>query len=465
MQLPQLPKIDLSLVLVRGRGRAAAHGSNGSSAERARADSGFGPEPMVGIPKLILQVSAAEGASNSRSFPLSFDYSTTTGMLGLVNASGEVHIVERLPDEPGFKTVLKEGVPVATCVHLQWDPGTQKHLALALRGNGVALWEWGSTGGMQMWSGMEYKRQANPLASLGSKPKGFDPLFARWSAAGMLVLGMADGGFAVYDATSGNVFVSQRSGKHKSGVTAGDWISSLFSPCLALASTSTIKVSQGFDGVEWPATAMKLKLDKTTKGALRGRDADGLAFLSLAFSSSGKYLAALAAPTNDIERRQVIVYEVQDQRSSLTAVRELNSQADGTPCRITWLADDTLAIFRQSSTGGGCAPRPRASRLAPRVLRRATPDRHHARRVFLMSPRAARVGRVGVGAREWPPSGASAPGRLIDGAVAPNGLIAAAFQAGSGGVIVLLSSTTLAMVGEMPMQARARYHLHDALLD
>ena len=42
-----------------------------------------------------------------------------TGMLGLVNASGEVHILERLPDQPGFKTVLKEGVPVATCVHLQ----------------------------------------------------------------------------------------------------------------------------------------------------------------------------------------------------------------------------------------------------------------------------------------------------------------------------------------------------------
>ena len=172
---------------------------------------------------------------------------------------------------------------------------------------------------MQVWSGMEYK---SSLLNFSSKGKGFDPLFARWSRAGMLALGMADGGFAVWDSISQQIFASHRTGKHRSGVTAGDWIASLFSPCLALASTSTIKVSQGFDGVEWPATAMKLKLP-TAANADRGRstplspakllrrassssdaNVDGLGFLHLAFSSSGKYLAALAAPTTAPEMKQ-----------------------------------------------------------------------------------------------------------------------------------------------------------------
>ena len=178
---------------------------------------------------------------------------------------------------------------------------------------------------MQVWSGMEYK---SSLLSFASKGKGFDPLFARWSRAGMLALGMADGGFAVWDSISQQIFASHRTGKHRSGVTAGDWIASLFSPCLALASTSTIKVSQGFDGVEWPATAMKLKLP-TAANADRGRstplspakllrrassssdaDVDGLGFLHLGFSSSGKYLAALAAPTTAPEMKQARPREI-----------------------------------------------------------------------------------------------------------------------------------------------------------
>ena len=87
----------------------------------------------------------------------------------------------------------------------QWDPTTQKHLALALRGNGVALWEWGSQGGMQMWSGMSFQKSRR---SFSGKQKEFDPLFAKWSRAGMLVLGMADGSFSVFDSVSQHVLAT-----------------------------------------------------------------------------------------------------------------------------------------------------------------------------------------------------------------------------------------------------------------
>ena len=55
----------------------------------------------------------------------------------------QVHIVK--PTEGGAPdeliTVHKEALPVATCVYCAWDPGTERHLALALRGNGVVLWQ------------------------------------------------------------------------------------------------------------------------------------------------------------------------------------------------------------------------------------------------------------------------------------------------------------------------------------
>ena len=62
------------------------------------------------------------------------------------------------------------------------------------------------------------------------------------------------------------VSTSGRSGKHSSPVTAGDWRTSLFAPALALASTSTIKVSRGFEAAEWGSTALKLKLPKRSAG-------------------------------------------------------------------------------------------------------------------------------------------------------------------------------------------------------
>ena len=83
-----------------------------------------------------------------------------------------------------------------------------------------------------------------PVFKLSGSKKEFDPRFARWSRSAQLVVGMGDGSFAVYDSVSGAVFVSGRSGRHKAPITAGDWLSSLFAPALALASTSTVKVSE-----------------------------------------------------------------------------------------------------------------------------------------------------------------------------------------------------------------------------
>ena len=94
---------------------------------------------------------------------------------------------------------------------------------------------------------MKYK---NPLVTFTSSHKEFDPLVQSWSAAGQLVLGMSDGSFAVWDSLTSQTFASMRSGKHKTGITSASWLPSLFAPALALGSTSTIKVSQGFDSVE-----------------------------------------------------------------------------------------------------------------------------------------------------------------------------------------------------------------------
>ena len=135
----------------------------------------------------------------------------------------------------------------------------EQQLSVALRGAGAVLWVGGSE--LQMWSGMRYR---NSLNKFSSSHREFDPLVQSWSAAGQLVVGMSDGSFAVWDSLTSQTFASQRSGRHKHGIKAASWLPSLFAPALALGSLSCIKVSQGFDSVEWSATAMKFK----TKGGL-----------------------------------------------------------------------------------------------------------------------------------------------------------------------------------------------------
>ena len=166
---------------------------------------------------------------------------------------------------------------------------------------------------------------------------------------------MADGSFAVYDSVNSQVFVCSKSGKHNTGITAGDWLSSLFAPALALASVNVIKVSQGFDNVEWPATAMKLKLGKDADRSRRlsspisslkrssAADPEGLTFDLIRFAPSGKYLATIAAPNPAPSHKQLVVYELQDKRESLVVERELMPDPDGSmPFSFSWLADSTL---------------------------------------------------------------------------------------------------------------------------
>ena len=162
-----------------------------------------------------------------------------------------------------------------------------------------------------------------------------------------------------------------------------------------------MKVSQGFDNVEWPATAMKLKLSDRSRrmsspmAALKrshGSDPEGLEFAEISFSPNGKFLAALGAPSPapshkqahqvtapshtyvkealvclpvhsqacamlcDVTRpssfRQVVVYELQDRRQSLVPVkvRLLESHAHllhAHPCCLLMrtLCMRTLALF------------------------------------------------------------------------------------------------------------------------
>ena len=145
----------------------------------------------------------------------------------------------------------------------------EQQLSVALRGAGAVLWAGGAD--LQMWSGM---RSRNSLNKFASSHREFDPLVQSWSAAGQLVVGMSDGSFAVWDSLTSQTFASQRSGRHKHGIKAASWLPSLFAPALALGSLSNIKVSQGFEGTEWSATAMKLSkgvaLSKPSAGSQAG---------------------------------------------------------------------------------------------------------------------------------------------------------------------------------------------------
>ena len=149
-----------------------------------------------------------------------------------------------------MKQLLRDPLPDAPVVSVQWDPSSGTVLAIAIRGYGMALWDTKGDSGLQMWSGMRYR---NSLNKFSSSHREFDPLVQSWSAAGQLVVGMSDGSFAVWDSLTSQTFASQRSGRHKHGIKAASWLPSLFAPALALGSLSCIKVSQGFDSVEWSA--------------------------------------------------------------------------------------------------------------------------------------------------------------------------------------------------------------------
>ena len=334
-------------------------------------------------------------------------------------------VPKHLADDPAAAAAFVDAqLPGPDVVFMEWDPAAGTQLAVAVRGAGVVLWKAGSEEKPTLWSGMTYA----PVFKLAGSKKEFDPRFARWSRSAQLVVGMGDGSFAVYDSVSGAVFVSGRSGRHKAPITAGDWLSSLFAPALALASTSTVKVSEGFEKMEWEGTAMKLKINEgqdrphfMPKSAAREKmdkakekmkdvtdeamrtmrrkakpDIEGTEFKDVAFSPSGKYLACLGAPTMEPTQLQVVVYELQDARSTLVAVREVATSEHHTPISMGWQADEVLVVFLQSLTGGAIAT---------------------------VSPRGPRDAAIVYGGRDG-----AAPGRLMEGVAAKSGLIAALFR-------------------------------------
>ena len=431
-------------------------------------------------PHFVMRVPPEQAPSDAQR-PLRFSYSSSLHYLAVVDSTGVLTVRRAASGDLAEEDVLSVSLPEGSCVGCDWEPGMETVLSVAVRGQGACLWRADTEEGVQMWSGMTYK---SPLAKFGSSHKEFDPLVQRWSAAGQVVLGMTDGSFAVWDSLTSQTFASMRSGRHKTGIRSADWLPSLFAPALALGSTSTIKVSQGFDSVEWASTAMKLKLRKDgtatpsrrssavravqgakevalaagsavrrigsagRKSSLGGGvstpssastrssfdlDAEaaegsacsateGLDFVELGFSPSGKYLAALATPTSTPDDRMVIVYELLDQRHSLVPRRTVTaSHFDGTPHSFAWQPDDGLLVFLKRMGGGG---------VVHLSLKRDSDSR-------------------------WPAPEADSPGLLVDAAATTRGLVSLVFAphgGASGGIICLLSPAPLQLLATLQLQ-------------
>jgi len=414
-----MARSDLSLLTVRRRTDSETTVGNASSANGLVGAS-------CGIPSLLLSLTAADGASCGFGERNQHAWSPFKRLLAVVNSRNEIIIIQRLEDG-STKSMLKEQLP-ESCASLSWDPSTGSVLAIAIKSYGIALWDTKGDAGIQMWSGMAYK---NRLSLARSSTKNFDPRVAVWNLAGQLAVGMADGSFAVWDSISMELSTSGSSGKHKGAITAGDWHSSLFAPALALASKSTIKVSSGFDGVEWSSTSMKLKLIKQSSLAKMtspmrrnstNADLDGLAFESIRFSPSGKHLAAIAVPTADPDGVQLDVYELQDERKSLALTREVAFQPGETPLSFRWLIDNSIIVFTRSSSGAACV-----KSLVPGS---------------------------DIPVTSWPPPGQSLSGSLVDARATLHGLVALVLAtADSKGQLVILTCPTMNVIAEMPLDA------------
>lgn len=160
------------------------------------------------------------------------------------------------------------------CVDVAWDP-TGEVLAVAMRGVGVQI----------------FAKPAKPVPHLlevhGTYLDG-EPMVQRWSSAGQLAVGMADGRFAVFDSRTfkWTGMPLDGAGGHRTAITAADWepiaVPPHTVPGLAFGSISNIKVpndnareppalskcsaepicaqvSHGSKTGEWTSTAMKAK--------------------------------------------------------------------------------------------------------------------------------------------------------------------------------------------------------------
>lgn len=79
---------------------------------------------------------------------------------------------------------------------------------------------------------------------------------------------------------------------------------------------------------------------------------NGLDFEQLAYSPSGKLLAAIAAPEATPQEKVVVVYELSEQRSTLVPLRAVGtSEEGGVPFGMAWQPDDTLVVLRKTNAG------------------------------------------------------------------------------------------------------------------
>mmetsp|Transcript_10863 Transcript_10863/g.24249 ORF Transcript_10863/g.24249 Transcript_10863/m.24249 type:complete len:890 (+) Transcript_10863:3-2672(+) len=428
VKMPPLQTPNLELLTV----------SRGNKAETAEAANAAMLPGTCSSIKLVTSVSPSDGATSSAHFKLMHSFSREKGLLAFANSENELVVKkvtapggDALPAGEHQETLSREELPKSNCSYFEWDPSFQNVLAIGIRGFGIAMYTPNGSG-TQMWAGMQYKSGIVPIKS---SQKTFDPIFAKWNNAGQLAAGMADGTFAVYDSVSSQIFVGTKSGTHNNSITAGDWLSSLFAPALALASMNVIKVSQAFDNVEWSATALKLKLGKEgertrrlsspsirlarSKSSASVSDPEGLCFEEIRFSPSGKYLATLAAPKPAPSHKHVTVYEIQDQRESLVPVRDMVDRDVGSPFGFSWIENSTLLIFCRASSGreGSC--------VKTMVIGGFT------------------------GTTTWPPPGVSAPGWLVAASATTQGLLALVFDTGDKrGCLQILACPAMKVLAE-----------------
>ena len=469
ISLPELNKIDLTLLAVRsGIGGEAVTPGNGNGESQA----GGVLCASCGTPNLVLQCTAADGAASGYGSKLHHAWSQQRGLLALVNSRNQAVVIQRNTDGTS-STLLKEQLPEASIVSLSWDPSTQSVLAIAIRHYGIALWDTKSDAGIQMWSGMAYKSGIIPFSK---STRAFDPVFTSWNLAGQLAVGMADGTFAVWDSMSMDISTSQSSGKHKGPISSGDWFSSLFAPALALASKNTIKISQGFEGVEWQGTSLKLKVGAaksssglnvsqkdlmnavtspqgaidatkamasgTMAGARRlssgaagligmgssrdnssSEDLEGYEFEKLKFSPSGRHIATIARSTQRGGQKQIMIYELQENRSAIMMTRDMIFTDGESPFNITWLLDQSLLVFAKTASGS----------LTIKTL----------------APSASS------GTYTWPPMGQKLPGTIIDAQASTQGLIAIALcTPEEKGMLMILTCPGMKVAAEMPLDGK-----------
>lgn len=379
LPVPDLPVSDLTLLRVRTQklglgtpdsldsaaGPAVADGAAaGLPSRNGHAGRSSGAAPVrYGEPRLLASATPADGASSGYGGRVHHAYSHRAKLLALVNMKCELIVLRRAADG-ALSEVLREQLPETQVVSCEWDPTSGTVLAVALAGYGCALWDTKAEApAVQMWSGMAWKGGIRDFRiskkGLRKPPKPFDPVVAKWNLAGQLALGMSDGSFAVWDSMSLQVSTSTAAaGKHHSAITAADWCASLHAPALAFASRSTIKVSTGFQGVDWASTAMKLK-------GGTGPEEQAVDFESLSFSPSGKHLAAIANlqpgvgyGMSGMGGKVVRVYELQDAASALALRRNFDMSTGKRPVACAWLEDGTLLVFLGGDTlavGGSVA--------------------------------------------------------------------------------------------------------------